>query len=302
MAFQTTRRSRYFKISIFAVIITSILGGLLYAYLLSPKKVLLRDPTVQRGIVFCEYGENKLLLDYYPADTGAGLVVFLHGGGWSSGSRKLKSKSAQLVKAIRETGLNVASIDYRLLPEHQLEDMLNDIGCALNYLHRRGHELGHDSGLIGILGISAGGHLGLLTAGRNAANERLALQAVAAMFAPTNFNEASQLWSGLPESFFGQLMTDLLGSVEYARLQAASPLYYAEHLNLPSLLVYGDKDKVVHYKQGTAMHHRLQALKQPSEFILVQNSGHLEPASFSSTPDWSELSQQVANFFSKSLH
>lgn len=287
-----------------AIIVASLLGWLgwqLYLWLQPAHEKLLRDDSVQRGLLYCEQQQSPLQLDFYPADPAAGLVLFIHGGGWQQGNRELNPPAAVLVMALRKQGLNVASLDYRLAPEHQLPAMLDDINCALDYLTRRGHELGYNPEKLGLTGFSAGGHLSLLTTGRRKADGHNSVQAVASLFGPTNLTNGSQMWLVQPDNFHDELMQALVGSNETGRLQRASPLFYAEYLDVPSLLVYGDQDQVVGPGQGMDLYWRLRLLGQPSEFLLVKDSGHLTPLSDNTAPDWHELSDYVAAFFSRSL-
>jgi acetyl esterase/lipase len=60
---------------------------------------------------------------------------------------------------VQELGILLASVDYRLAPEHPYPAGLDDCMTALNWLHREAPELGVDPGRIGVFGQSAGGGL-----------------------------------------------------------------------------------------------------------------------------------------------
>lgn len=295
------KKAKYLVPLVTGLILAGWLGWCLYLYLLPPHEKLLRDKTVQRGLLYCEQEDEALQLDFYPGTPGAGLVIYIHGGGWRQGNRDMRPNSGVLVIALREAGLNVASIDYRLAPAYQMPDILGDVNCAIDYLYRRGHELGFDSENIGILGASAGGHLGLLVAGLRKATGQRAVQAVAALFAPTNLTRPEQLWLIQPDNFHNTLMRELFGTLDEKRMQRASPLFYAQYLNMPTLLIYGDRDQVVGPGQGMDLYWRLRLFGQPSEFVLVKDSGHLVPLSENTEPDWDELSEKLADFFSGTL-
>ncbi|GEM_PF-4731739 len=277
------------------------LGWCLYIFLLPPHEKLLRDETVQRGLLYCEQGDASLLLDYYPGQTGMGLVIYVHGGGWRKGDRIPGESAAVMITALRDGGLNIAAIDYRQAPDHRLSDMQEDLNCAIDYLRRRSHELGFDGNNVGLLGFTTGGHLSLLTAGRRKATGQTALQAVAALYAPTNLNRPDQLWLIQPADYHDELMKLLFAEPDAARLERASPVSYAEYLDLPSLLVYGDRDQVVGPGQGMDLYWRLRLLGQPTEFILVRDSGHLTALSDNTSPDWKALSDWVTGFFNQAL-
>lgn len=88
----------------------------------------------------------------------APLVIFVHGGGWSKGS---KDNATGRYKADHYTrqGYAFASINYRLVPGATVEQQAADIATALKTLHDRADRLGVDRSRIVLMGHSAGAHL-----------------------------------------------------------------------------------------------------------------------------------------------
>ncbi len=85
------------------------------------------------------------------------IVMFIHGGGWALGSVAL---SDTLCRALcRSSGMLVASVGYRLAPEHPFPDGLNDAYAVLEWLHANANALDADPALIAVCGDSAGGNL-----------------------------------------------------------------------------------------------------------------------------------------------
>lgn len=85
------------------------------------------------------------------------MVVFIHGGGWALGSVAL---SDTLCRALcRSSRMLVASVGYRLAPEHPFPHGLKDAYAALTWLHANARELGADPDLLAVCGDSAGGNL-----------------------------------------------------------------------------------------------------------------------------------------------
>jgi len=100
---------------------------------------------------------------FTPADAvgDAGLVVFVHGGGWSMGSHKLvQAKPAHF----KERGFVFASAGYRVLPDAPVETQAADLGAALRALRGQAESGGFDPGRIVLIGHSAGAHLAALVA------------------------------------------------------------------------------------------------------------------------------------------
>jgi acetyl esterase/lipase len=109
-----------------------------------------------------DYGNDPMQrLDFWRAKnafTAAPLVVFVHGGGWSRGS---KDNATGRWKAVHypEQSYAFASIDYRLVPGNTVEDEAQDVANALKALFARAQALGIDKRRVVLMGHSAGAHL-----------------------------------------------------------------------------------------------------------------------------------------------
>ena len=109
------------------------------------------------------YGADaKQRLDFYPAkdNAKAGLVVFVHGGGWSIGD---KSNGTGTKPAFYNgLGYAFASINYRLVPQVKPGDQAQDVASAIAALRKDAARLGFDPDRIILMGHSAGAHLAAL--------------------------------------------------------------------------------------------------------------------------------------------
>jgi acetyl esterase len=92
------------------------------------------------------------------------LVAYLHGGGWVVGTIDAFDP---LCRALANaSGALVASIGYRLAPEHPFPAAADDARAAVRWLAANAEELGADPARLGIAGDSAGGNLAAVTARR----------------------------------------------------------------------------------------------------------------------------------------
>lgn len=113
------------------------------------------------------YGPDKAqALDLYlprATDLPAPLVLFVHGGGWTRGSRDIATGAW---KAPHYTGLGYAfaTIDYRLVPHARVEDQAADVATALKRVLSDAMRLGIDRHRVVLMGHSAGAHLVALVA------------------------------------------------------------------------------------------------------------------------------------------
>ena len=96
-----------------------------------------------------------------PADqTKRPVLVWIHGGALISGHRQ---RVSDVIKRVaREDGFVLVSLDYRLAPEMQLPEIIEDIEDAFTWIHEEGPELFHaDTSCVIVTGPSAGGYLTL---------------------------------------------------------------------------------------------------------------------------------------------
>ena len=84
-------------------------------------------------------------------------VYWIHGGGYVIGSRMMDD--VRLAAWVRALDCVLASVEYRLAPEHPFPTPLDDCERGLRWVHEHAAELGVDPGRIGIAGLSAGGGL-----------------------------------------------------------------------------------------------------------------------------------------------
>jgi acetyl esterase/lipase len=84
-------------------------------------------------------------------------VLFIHGGGWCSGSYdSLDYLCANVGAAL---GVRVLGIDYRLAPEHPYPAALHDCQDALRWMSAHHGQLGSAHARVAVMGDSAGGNL-----------------------------------------------------------------------------------------------------------------------------------------------
>lgn len=105
------------------------------------------------------------LLDVYisgaPNDDLKPVVIYAHGGGWTSSS---KEQPSPLIRVLVERGFLVVSLNYRLAPEYPQPAGYEDICSALTWTRYNIKTFGGDPNFIVLSGDSAGAHLVLLTA------------------------------------------------------------------------------------------------------------------------------------------
>jgi acetyl esterase/lipase len=90
------------------------------------------------------------------------ILIAMHGGGFVLG--RAQDFDYFCLEVVRELGIAVANVEYRLAPETPFPGPLDDCFAALVYVQSHGEELGIDPERIAVGGSSAGGGLAAGTA------------------------------------------------------------------------------------------------------------------------------------------
>jgi acetyl esterase/lipase len=89
------------------------------------------------------------------------VLVYIHGGGWTTGSKLTSTRQCAIIAL---EGFIVLNIQYRLGPRHIHPAQMEDIAMALEWLNKNKTKLKADTGRIFFGGSSAGAHLSCMAA------------------------------------------------------------------------------------------------------------------------------------------
>jgi acetyl esterase/lipase len=124
-------------------------------------EALLPGETVESEEAYGPHERHRI--DLYrgagPSERPRPLLLFIHGGGYASGDKRMGPFFANLGRWAAASGLVCATMNYRLAPEHGWPSAQEDIRDALLWLRSNAGRLGADPGRIVLMGHSAGaGH------------------------------------------------------------------------------------------------------------------------------------------------
>ena len=85
------------------------------------------------------------------------VLVYIHGGGWMTCD--MDTPAWLTTRLARATGAVVASVDYRLAPEHRFPAAVEDCWAALTWIAEHTSTIEADSERLAVMGDSAGGNL-----------------------------------------------------------------------------------------------------------------------------------------------
>ena len=195
-------------------------------------------------------GLLDLALPENPGEDRLPALVFVHGGGWRSGSKRRPLFVLPMLQYAAR-GYACISINYRLAGEAPFPAAVEDVKTAVRWLRAHADEYNVDPDRIGAYGNSAGAHLVLMLAlvgpdadmeGALYPDRSSAIQAVCASAVPADLGaelegkppgETMQVFLAGPEDGFAE------------RLRRASPISYVRGDTPPMLLVHGTEDATV---------------------------------------------------------
>jgi acetyl esterase/lipase len=220
------------------------------------------------------------------------LLIWIHGGGWSGGS---KAESPYLNQLQR--GYVAASLEYRFSQKAKFPAQIQDCQAAIRWLRANAEKYGIDPDRIGVGGGSAGGHLAALvgTSGGKKAfpliggNEDQSdrVQAVCDIFGPTNFwtvvaqadedKNVKNIFKWNQGDPYSNLIGGKLGE-DKEKCDAVSPVYYVSKDNPPFLILHGDRDTLVPYAQSVELNDLLADAGVEVTLQRLPGAGHGGPA------------------------
>ncbi len=210
---------------------------------------------------------------YYPTDvkTPVPLVVNIHGGGWNHGVKESQRGYGSFFK----NGYAVANVEYRLVDVATAPGAIEDIRCALVYLHKHAEEINIDTDNIVLMGGSAGGHLALM-AGLLADDKKfdtncsydksLKVAAIIDKYGVTDLTPLSG-WKSA-RNWLGE------GRNDEEFVKSVSPLFYVDRNSPPVFIVHGDADPIVPYAQSVALYKKLTENRVKTRFITIPGGQH----------------------------
>ena len=211
------------------------------------------------------------------------VVVYIHGGGWSGGSRAGGGPALGAATSGNYAGI---SVGYRLSAEVKWPAQIHDCKAAIRWIRGHAKEYNLDPDHIGITGSSAGGHLVCLlgltgdtkelegTIGEFT-NLSSKVNCVVNFYGPTDM--AAPLMQGDAALKDDPAVSALLGgslAEKAAEAKAASPLTYVHAGTPPFLTVHGTKDMRVNFSNATKLHEALTKVGSPSLLLPVTDGGH----------------------------
>ena len=246
------------------------------------------------NITYQRAGGTDLKLDVYrPRDVNGPnpTLMYIHGGGWTNGS---KEGSSLTFLPYLEMGWTVVNVAYRLADAAHAPAAVEDTRCALRWVYRNAEQYGFDKNSIVVTGNSAGGHLalttGMLTSDvgmeRQCPGDRMRSTwdvgprnmetlEVAAIINWYGITSVSDLLNNGPGTS-GNFTEAWVGSSpdRIAIAARVSPINHVRNDLPPILTIHGDEDSIVPYAHGVKLHESLERAGVSNKLITIEGGGH----------------------------
>jgi acetyl esterase/lipase len=224
-------------------------------------------PRVTRDVLFAAPDGHPLRLDVYEPQHGTGpypAVVVVHGGAWFQGDKSVYGFGWH-DRWLAAQGYVVFDVQYRL--SGRWPAPLADVKCAIRWVRANAARYAVDPGRVALMGRAAGAHLALLAA--YTANDPAfppgclhsvdggideGVQAVIASYAPADL----RLWPARRGSAIEQLMGGLPDETP-AIYEQAAPVTHVRPGLPPTLLIHGQRDRMVSPQHSELLANRLRA-------------------------------------------
>ncbi|MGH2739155.1 MAG: alpha/beta hydrolase fold domain-containing protein [Actinomycetota bacterium] len=215
-------------------------------------------------------GEPLLLDAYLPAGDGPHpAVIFIHGGGWTGGSRR--DLRPELAAEFTDRGMAIFSIDYRLAPDWTFPAPFADGQAAVRWIRGHAEEFDVDPARIATYGQSAGGLLAVLigVAGEGPLDEDARVRATVSWSGPMDIS--------LPVFQSKQAVRAFLGCADRECLEIAreaSPVTHVDGSDAATLIA-NSTDELVPFVGNVTMAEALETAAIPHQLIEVPGNVHV---------------------------
>ena len=208
------------------------------------------------------------------------VLVFVHGGGWTSGDKGLSTGGADVYANIGRyfaaRGVGVAVISYRLQPAFDWRDQVEDVARAVAWVHAHVAEYGGDPDAIFVSGHSAGAQLAARIALDRELASRFGAPAVCGLISVSGagFDLADEKTYELGASRGYYERRFRVNGVDADWQHEASTLRFADATAPPTLILYADGDWPSLHRQAELLDAALRDAGAARRTLIVPDEDH----------------------------
>jgi acetyl esterase/lipase len=253
-----------------------------------------------------DHGVGFLMDVYVPKGKKNGLgVIFNMNGGWLSHEKQSESfrKDYRIFDILSSHGYTVFSVWPGSRTKFSVDEMVGRLKTGIRWVKVHSQEYHVDPNRLGLMGVSAGGHMSLLALiGAEPGNPKdpdplnrqdTRIKAAAVMSPVTDFLDTGGTKTDLPNIanllLFPCGMKGLTEEEIRAKTETICPARLVKSPLPPLLFVHGDADQGVPIQQSQKMIEALRKAGGRADFIIKKGGGHFwptEPEEVAKVTDW----------------
>lgn len=311
------------KISLVIILLFIITFGLIFrkkiqltyniiTNIISLKDTFLKESKLQlspidsidyKDIIYKKTNNVQLKLDIYKPLKNiyktSPVILYVHGGSWVYGDKSIPQSIAPILDIFRNNGFTIISTEYELMRYNEnFEKQVCDIKDTIRWIYKNSTEFNFNSNEIGILGMSSGAHLSLMSAYTSndsfvddltLSNYPSKVKYVIDFFGPTNLNL-------LNTSKLNWDLTNIFNSItdKNSLISKFNPINYINS-NIPkTLLIHSKSDSLVPYESSLDLYNKCIETNAPAQLVSLEQTSHDMSNIF--TQDIITLTKQVVKF------
>jgi len=248
-----------------------------------PQGILSPRPTLEStspilNIRYSDESSNRLdalCLDIYPAKgTNLPVLIFLHGGGWFRGD---KSSVDLKPAAFNAHGFVFVSVNYRLIPEVEVNQQMQDVTRAVSWVKKNISQYGGDPSRLILLGHSAGAHMvSLLGTDESLLHtEGLSLKDIKGIISlDTQTYDLVKLLTNMPDEVGGEVYWETFGHDPEFWKQMSPAWHISSGKNIPPFFIAYTGEKQSRAVISTLFFNALEDAGVPSVLLPVTDKTH----------------------------
>jgi acetyl esterase/lipase len=233
------------------------------------------------------YGDHpSQVLDVWRSEehigTTAPVLVYIPGGAWVFGSRKLQGHA--LMAHLARRGWVCLSLEYRTSPQYRWPRQMTDVKAAIAWARANVAEFGGDPNFVVAAGCSAGGHLATL-AGLTAndphwqtelpSDADTSVDAVVSMYGLYDWQDRSTAQRARFMGFLERVIVKRTQDRHPEVFAAASPVDRVHEAAPPFLVIHGSRDSLIPVDEARAFVDKLRSVSASTVgYVELPGVGH----------------------------
>ncbi|GAA0078365.1 alpha/beta hydrolase [Clostridium sp. CTA-5] len=257
-----------------------------------------------KDVVYKNTNNTELTLDIYNPIKNiykkSPVILYVHGGSWVYGDKTIPEALSPVLNIFRENGFTIISTSYELMKNKEnFQKQICDVKDTIRWIYKNSDYYNLDTDEIGIIGLSSGAHLSLMSA--YTSNDQFQddselakfpskVKYIIDFFGPTDLsllNTSNLNWD----------LNNIFNSVRLRKediINTFNPINYVTS-NIPeTLIIHSKSDSLVPYESSLKLYDKCIEVNANAKLFPIENAEH--SLSEISSDDIINLSKEILKF------